>query len=72
MATLTLDLTKKVTKAENALATKLQVAALTKDITEVERLLKDTTIKKLFRRGVLKTGRTVLSFDGDDYLELGQ
>jgi hypothetical protein len=70
MATLTLDLTKKVTEAENALATALQVAALTKDMPEVERLLKNPTIKKLFKRGVLKTGRTVLSFYGDDDLEL--
>jgi hypothetical protein len=70
MATLTLDLTKKITDAENALATKLQVAALTKDIGEVERLLASPTIKKLFKRGVLKTSRTVLSFPGDDDLEL--
>ena len=67
MATLSLDLTKKVTKAENALATKLQVAALTKDMAEVERLLKDPAIQRLFKRGVLKTSRTVLVVDGDDF-----
>ena len=61
MVTLALDLTKKVTEAENALATKLQVAALTKDTDEVERLLQNPTIKKLFKRGVLKTSRTVIS-----------
>lgn len=54
MATLTLDITKKVTEAENALATKLQVAALTNDMGEVERLLQNPTIKKLFKRGVLR------------------
>jgi hypothetical protein len=70
MATLTLDLTKKVTKAENDLATKLQVAALTKDMGEVERLSQNSTIKKLFKRGVLKTSRTVLSFPGDPDLDL--
>jgi hypothetical protein len=70
MATLTLDLTKKVSEAENALASKLQVAALTKDMGEVERLLAHPTIKKLFKRGVLKTTRTVLSFPADDDLEL--
>lgn len=70
MATLSLDLTKRTTEAEISLAQKLQVAALTKNMPEVERLLKDPTIKRLFKRGVLKTNRTVLSFMGDDDLEL--
>jgi len=70
MTTLSLDLTKRTTKAETAVAQRLQVAALTKDMDEVERLLKDPTIKKLFKRGVLKVGRTVLSFPGDHDLEL--
>jgi hypothetical protein len=51
---LTLDLTKKVTEAENALVAKLQVAVLTNDMGEVERLLQNETIKKLFKRGVLE------------------
>ena len=71
MTTLTLDLNKKVTKTEMSLAQKLQVAALTKDTKEVERLLKDPVVKKLFKRGVLRTGRTVLSFLGDLDRELG-
>lgn len=70
MTTLSLDLTKRTTEAETALAQQLQVAALTKNMTEVDRLLKDPTIKKLFKRGVLKFSRTVLSFPGDADLEL--
>jgi hypothetical protein len=70
LATLTQDLTKKVTKAESDLATRLEAAALTNDHDEVERLLAHPTIKKLFKRGVLKTSRTVLSFPGDPDLEL--
>jgi hypothetical protein len=70
MATLKLDLSKPVTQAEIDLALKLQVAALVKNTSEIERLLADPTIKKLFKRGVLKTSRTVLSFPGDEDLEL--
>ena len=70
MTTLSLDLRKHTTEAETALAQKLQVAALTKNMGEVERLLADPTIKRLFKRGVLKTSRAVLSFPGDDDLEL--
>jgi hypothetical protein len=70
MASLIFDLTKRVTKAENTLATKLQVAALTKDRDEVALLMANPTIKKLFKRGVLKVDRMVLSFDGEDH-ELG-
>lgn len=70
MATLSLDITKKATEAEISMAQKLQVAALTKDTDEVQRLLKHPTIKGLFKRGVLQTHRTVLSFDGDPDLEL--
>lgn len=70
MATLSLDLKKKTTKAEDALANKLLAAALTKDTIVVERLLRNPTIKKLFERGVLKTGRTVVCFPGDPDLEL--
>ncbi len=54
MATLSLDLTKKVSDRENDLATKLQVAALTQDADEIAKLRKDPIIKRLFRRGVLK------------------
>jgi|HubBroStandDraft_6_1064221.scaffolds.fasta_scaffold514425_4 hypothetical protein len=71
MATLSLDLRKKCSEAEMALAQELQVAALTKDMGTVERLLETPTIKRLFKRGVLKTSRTVLSYPGDTDLELG-
>jgi hypothetical protein len=70
MATLSLDLTKECTEAETVLVQELQVAALTKDMGTVERLLEHPTIKKLFERGVLKTNRTVLSFPGDADFEL--
>lgn len=68
MATLSLDLSKKATEAEISEAQHLQVAALTKDTAEVNRLLATPTIKRLLKRGVLKIDRrTVLEFEGEEY-----
>jgi hypothetical protein len=68
MATLSLDLTKKASETEIAAAQKLQVAALTRDVDETNRLLKTPTIKSLLKRGVLRIDRrTVLDFEGEQH-----
>ena len=68
MATLALDLTKKASETEILAAQKLQVAALTKDTDEVNRLLATPMIKSLLKRGVLRIDRrTVVEFEGEHY-----
>lgn len=69
MATLSLDLSKAITDDEQHAANELITAALLRDRPEIERLLADATIRDLFKRGVLKTDRTVFCFDGEE-LEL--
>lgn len=68
MVSLTLDLTKKASETEIAAAQKLQVAALTKDKDECNRLLATPMIKSLLKRGVLRIDRrTIIEFEGDEY-----
>ena len=68
MSTLTLDLNKKASETEISAAQKLQVAALTKDKDEVNRLLATPMIKSLLKRGVLRIERrAVLDFEGEQH-----
>lgn len=70
MATITLNLKAKMTKAEQAQADRLLAAALSNDAEAVQGYLDKPIIKKLIERGALKIKRrTVLNFGGEE-LEL--
>lgn len=68
MATITINLKAKMTKAEHDAADRLLAAAISNDPEAVNRYLKKPIIKELIDRGALKfKRRTVLAFEGEEF-----
>lgn len=60
MATITLNLKAKTTKAESNEASRLLAAVLCRDSNEIAERLERPAIKKMLKRGVLKINRSNL------------